>query len=198
MLKDGVQWVLHASERLGGIVILVVNMDVAVLDSLLHFGAQQIVIDERLGRFARKLHHHAGRSVGIHVGILTSDVVVLHTDDGVEDLLGLGLTCHVSGIAVGDIHTSDLFTVGLHEFHLDGILDILHFHECIALFGDVVGDGGCQDGIYAFFGCFHGLANGIFDFVEVKINGTTIALNDFLYHFLYYIKICLMTIILSA
>ena len=94
MLKDGVQWVLHACERLGGIVILVVDVNVTVLGSGTHVFIEKIVIDERLGGLAGELHHHACRCIGIHVGILAGDVVLLGTDNLLKHLACLGTTCN--------------------------------------------------------------------------------------------------------
>ncbi len=182
VLQDGVERMLHAGERLGRIVVLVVDVDVAVADSIAHLGAQKVIIDERLSRFAGELHHHAGRSVGVHVGILARDVVVLHTDDGVENLLGLGLAGHATCISVRDVLAGDLLAVGLHQGNLDGILDVFDLHVRFALLGNAVGNGGSQNGINALFGGGHGLTDSVLDLAEVEIDGAAIALDYFLNH----------------
>ena len=100
MLKDGIKRVLYAGKRLGWIVVLVMNMYITALHGTLHLFVKQIVIDERLGAFAGKLHHHAGRSVGIHIGILACDIIILRANDTLKNLASLGLTRYASCIAV--------------------------------------------------------------------------------------------------
>ena len=68
------------------------NVDVTVLGSGTYVLVEQIIIDERLGGLAGELHHHACRSIGIHVGIFTGDVVLLGTDNLLKHLACLGTT----------------------------------------------------------------------------------------------------------
>ena len=100
MLKDGIERVLYTGKRLGWIVVLVMNMYITALHGTLHLFVKQIVINEWLGAFAGKLHHHSGRSVGIHIGILARDIIILRANDTLENLASLGLTRYASCIAV--------------------------------------------------------------------------------------------------
>ena len=109
ILEDTVQGVLHAGQRLGGIVVLIVNVQVVVLHGILHLIAQQIVVNERLGGLAGELHHHTGRSVGVHVCILAGNIVVLDVNNLQEDVAGLSLAGNGTGTAVLDV---DLGNVG--------------------------------------------------------------------------------------
>ena len=61
VVQNLVERMLHASEALSRIVILVMHVQVAVSDSFHGFRRQEIVVDERFGSFAGKLHHHARR-----------------------------------------------------------------------------------------------------------------------------------------
>ena len=100
MLKDGIKRVLYACKRLGWIVVLVMNMYISAFHSSLNLFIKQIVINEWLGAFAGKLHHHSGRSVGIHIGILARDIIILRANDTLKNLASLGLTRYASCIAV--------------------------------------------------------------------------------------------------
>ena len=178
VLKNGIERMLHTSERLGWVIILVVNMDIATLHSALHLLVEQIVIDERLGALAGKLHHHTGRSVGIHIGILASDIIVLGTDDTLENLASLGLTSDASGIAVRDIFTSHIWLC-LHELELHEILYSLDTHKRLAILGDIIGNSSSKDSIDTCATCVHCLTDSIFNLTEVEIYSASITLNNF-------------------
>ena len=126
MLQDGVQWVLYAGERLGGIVILVVNVDITVLGSGTYVLIEQIVIDERLGGLAGELHHHTCRRIGIHVGVLAGNVVLLGTNDLLKHLACLGTTSDGTGITIRDIDTSHFLALGIHQLLLHTVLNGFH------------------------------------------------------------------------
>ena len=66
------------------------DMQIVVFYRLLDLFAQQVIVNERLGRFAGELHHHAGGRVGIHIGILAGDVVGFDIDDLQEHIACLG------------------------------------------------------------------------------------------------------------
>ncbi len=77
MFENDIQWVLYASQALGGIIVFIMDMNVVVHDGVANILREEVVVDEWLGSFRSKLHHHAGWCVGIHVGVLTGNVVVL-------------------------------------------------------------------------------------------------------------------------
>ena len=85
LLENLVQRMLDAGKTLGWVVVLVVNVDVVLLNCLLHIVRKHAFVDIRLGRLGSELHHHAGRSVCIHVGILAGDLGSLSVDDLLED-----------------------------------------------------------------------------------------------------------------
>ena len=81
VFQDVVQRMLYACEALGRIIVFIMDMQIVVFYRLLDLFAQQVIVNERLGRFAGELHHHAGGRVGIHIGILAGDVVGFDIDD---------------------------------------------------------------------------------------------------------------------
>ena len=100
VLEYAVERMLHAGKALGGVVVLVVYVYVVVADGFANFGREQIIVDERLCSFAGEFHHHACRRVGIHVGVLTGDIVVLGLDDFVEHVGGLGTAGNATLVAI--------------------------------------------------------------------------------------------------
>ena len=140
VLQDSVQRMLDAGQRLGRIVILVVDVQVVVAYSLLHLIAQQIVVHERLCGLAGELHHHTGRSVGIHVGILAGDVVVLDVYYLQEDVASLCLTGNGTRTTVLNVYSGNVRTAGFHQLVFHHILDLLHGHLRLASHADAVGN----------------------------------------------------------
>lgn len=76
------------------------DMQIVVFYRLLDLFAQQVIVNERLGRFAGELHHHAGGRVGIHIGILAGDVVGFDIDDLQEHIACLGFAGDTALVAV--------------------------------------------------------------------------------------------------
>ena len=72
-----VERMLEAGKALGRVVVLVVDMDVSIVHGSTRFVRKQAFIHVSLRRLGCELHHHAGRRVGIHVGILPGDVIRL-------------------------------------------------------------------------------------------------------------------------
>ncbi len=135
-----IQRVLHAGQALGGVVVLVVDVDIVVAHSLTCFLAQQVVVDKGLGAFAGKFHHHARRGVGVHVGVLAGDVVVLGVDDFKEDVAGLGLACHTAFVAIVDVAACHLLARTLHQLNFDHVLDLFNGHLLAATAAYAVGN----------------------------------------------------------
>ena len=115
-VEDIIEGMLTAGKRFGGIIVLVVDMQIVVLHSITGFLGQQIVVDKRFRRLRSELHHHAGRSVGVHVGILARHIVVLDVHDIKEHLTCLRLTGNRTLIAIGDILLCHILTARLHQF----------------------------------------------------------------------------------
>ena len=78
------------------------------------FFAQQVVVNERFGGFARKLHHHSGRRIGVHVGVFARNVVVFHVDNLQEHVARFGLSCHAALVSIGNVSPSHIFAATLH------------------------------------------------------------------------------------
>ena len=91
ILKDAVERMLHAGKALGRVVVLVVNMYIVMTNCVERFFTQQIIVYIRLGGFRREFHHHAGRRVGIHVGVFACDLIIFCFDDFDKHIAGLGL-----------------------------------------------------------------------------------------------------------
>ena len=184
VLQDIIQRVLHTGERLRGVIIFVVDVQIVVFYGVAALFREQIVVDEGFGGLARELHHHARRRVGVHIGILARNVVVLDVHDVEEHLTGLGLAGDGALVAVGDILLSHVLTAGLHQLELDGILNLLDGHLTIAALCDAVSDLIEQAFVFAFIGMEHGLADGGHDFLFIESYNAPVALYYCLDHLL--------------
>ena len=180
--EDVVERMLHASERLGRVVVLVVNVEVVVEHCIATFLTQQIVVNEWLGRFARELHHHACWRVCVHVRILASHIVVLDVDDFEEDVAGFRLASDTALVAIGDVALSHVLARTLHQLQFHEVLNLLNCHLCVAMIGDMVCDALDELFVFALIGVHHRLADGSHNFLLVEADGTTVALDYCLYH----------------
>ena len=158
------------------------DMQIVVLDRLFHLFTQQVVVYERLGGLAGKLHHHAGRRIGIHVGILASHVVRLDIDDFQKYVTCLGLAGNAALVTVSDIFLRHILTAAFHQFHFHGILNLLHRHLCLATVRHVFAYQMNQLFILTGLGVYHGLAYGIPDFPSIETHDAPVPFNNCLYH----------------
>ena len=173
--QDDIERMLHTGERLGGIIVLVVDVEIVVLHSQTRILREQVVVHERLGGLGSKLHHHAGRRVGIHVGILASDVVLLCIDNAHENIAGLSLTGYRALVAIGDILTGHVLARTLHQLTLYLVLDLLHAHLLLAACSDTGADTCHQLLVLTLFGMDHRFADsGLYLFL-VESHDTTVA-----------------------
>ena len=182
MLKNDVQGMLDAGEGLGGIVVFVVDVDVVAGNGLTHGVTEEAFVHIALGGFRSELHHHARRGVCVHVGVFTGDVVGLGLDDGLENLVGLGLAGKVALVAVADILLGNLLAGAVHEVALNYVLDFLNGHLFLGKQGDVVGNLGGKHNILTVFGDIHGLEDGGHYLLVVEFDATSIALEYTFYH----------------
>ena len=109
ILENFVEWVLHAGEALGGVVVFIVNVDIVVAHGVASFFGEEVVVDEGFCGLARKFHHHAGRRVGIHIGVFACYVGVFCLYDFSEDVGSLGTSCNAALVAVGDVALATSF-----------------------------------------------------------------------------------------
>ena len=182
MFKDMVERMLHACERLGGVVILVVDMEITASHGFARLIGEEIVVDEGFGCFGGELHHHAGGGVGVHVGVLAGDVVVLGLYNLQKDVARLCAAGYGTFVAVGDIFLCHLLAGRLHEFELHAVLNLLHRHLLGACHANAVGDPLNQRFVLAHGGLEHGLAYGGFDFFFVIAYDSAVAFDYSLYH----------------
>ena len=182
VLEDLVQRVLDAGQGFGRIIILVMDVDVVAGHRFPDIAGQQALVHVTLGRLGSEFHHHARRGVRVHVGILAGDVIGLRVDDGLEDLVGLGLAGQVALVAVGDVLLGDFLARALHELELDAVLDILDAHFVAVHLGDGIGNLGGQDDVLSAVGYIHRLKDGGNDFLVVEVDDATVALDDVLDH----------------
>ena len=119
---------LDTGEALGGIVVLIVDVQIVTAHGFARLLAQEIIIDKGLGGLAGELHHHAGGCVGIHIGVLTGDIVVLGIDDFQKQVARFGLARHTAFLAVIDIASGDLLAGALHQLQFHLVLDVLDAH----------------------------------------------------------------------
>ena len=173
---------LHTGETFGRIVILVMDMQVVLGHRFTNRFAQQIVIDERFGRLACKLHHHAGRSVRIHVCILACDVVRFDVDDLQKHIACLGLAGDTSLVAISNVFLGHILPAAVHQFQFHGILDVFNGHLRFASESDVIRDGTHQLLVLSTVRMQHGFADGSGDFVLVESDDSSVSFNDCLYH----------------
>ena len=129
LIQNLVQRVLETGETLGRIIIFVMDMDIAVVDSLADILGKQAFVHVSLRCLGRELHHHAGRRVGIHVRILTCNIIGLSVNDFLENFASLGLAREISLVSVRNIFLGDFLAWTFHKFELDAVLDFLDTHS---------------------------------------------------------------------
>ena len=159
-------------------------MNVVVLHGVAHLFREQIVIDERLGRFRGKLHHHTRRRVGIHVGVFARHVVAFDVHNVQKHIACLGLAGDGALVAILNVLLGDVFARTFHQFHLHGILYVLYRHLRLAPESDVVCYLHYQCLIFSLVGVEHGLADGSHNLLLVEAGDAAIALNYCLNHIL--------------
>ena len=152
------------------------DVEVVVLHRLAALLREQVVVDEWLRGFRGKLHHHSRRCVGVHIGILTCDIVVLDVHYVEEDVTRLGLSCDGALVAIGDEFLSHILTARLHQFHLDGILNLLHRHLALAFLCDIICDFVYQTLILTLVGVKHCLSYGSHDFLLIEAHNASVTL----------------------
>ena len=116
------------------------DMQIVIFHSFLDFFTQQVIVHERFGRLAGKLHHHTGRRVGIHIGILAGNIVRLNVYDFQEYIARFCFTGDASLVTVGDVFLCNILAATVHQFQFDSILDGFDCHLCVTFKGNVIGD----------------------------------------------------------
>ncbi len=173
---------LHARQALGGIVILVVDVDIVVAHGLTHGRREKVVVDKRFGGLAGEFHHHARRRVRVHVGVLAGHVIVLGLDNLEEDVAGLCAARYAALVAIGDVTLGHILARRLHQLDLDLVLNLLDSHALLAGHADAVGDALDESLVFAHLGGEHCLADGRLDFLFVISGHASVSLYDCLYH----------------
>ena len=143
---------------------------------------EEIIVYERLGGFRRELHHHACRSIGIHVGVFAGHVVRLGIDDFQEHLACLGLAGNASLVAIGNVALGHLLARRCHQFQFHHVLDFFDRLLFLSLVLDTVHYLVDEDIVLAIFGRQHSLANGSSNLLAVESHDTTIAFYNCQYH----------------
>ena len=128
-----------------GEIVHVVEVDNALLMGLHDVGGEKHPLCQVLGDLARHVVPLDGVDLGILVGVLLHDLLVVGLDEG-EDLLvgGVGLADQGAGVAVTDVALGGLVGAGLHDLSLHQLLDLLHGQGPVKAGGnflDAVGDG---------------------------------------------------------
>ena len=189
VFQNMVQRMLHACQALGGIIILVMDVQIVLGDGIQNFFTQQIVVHERLGGFAGKFHHHACRGISIHIGIFACDVVGLDVDNLQEHVARLCLAGNASLVAVGDVFLGNVLAAALHQLHFHQILDGFHRHLRIPLERDAVRNLVYQLQVFTFICMQHGFPDGGGYFFFVESDDASVALEYCLYHNLLYLNV---------
>ena len=126
-------------------------MYVVMLHGITAFRRQEVVVNKGLGAFRGKLHHHTGWRVGIHIGILASNIIVLNVHNIEKNITCLCFAGYRTLVTISDIALSYILTTGFHQLHLYRVLDLLHGHLRISLGSDAVGDRLKQTFVLPFF-----------------------------------------------
>ena len=182
LLEHLVQWVLHTGQTLGGIVVLVMDVQIVTAHSLTCLLAQEIVIHEGLGRLASELHHHAGRGIGIHVGVLACDIIIFGIDNLQEQVTCLGLAGYAAFLAIVDIAAGHLLAGTFHQLKLHLVLDVLNAHLGAAALTYAISDALDECLVLAGSSGKHSLADRGLDFLFVIADDTAITLQYCLNH----------------
>ena len=190
VVENIVERMLYAGERFGGIVVFVVDVDISGADGIAHHGGNQVVVDEGFCCLGSEFHHHAGRRVCVHVGILASDVVVLRFDDLQEHVASLGAACYGALVAICNVAFGHLFSRTLHQFEFHFVLYLLDSHLFVAGHTYAVGNFLYEGFVFAEIGGEHGLAYGGFDFFFIVADDSAVAFDDCLYHF--FVGVCVL------
>ncbi len=184
VFKYAVKRMLYTGEALCRIIIFVVDVEITVFHGFSCFLRKKIIVDKRLCRFACELHHHSGRGVGVHVGILARDVIVLGFDDLKEHIACLGTACDATLIAIGDITLGHFLARAFHQFYLHAILNLLYGHALFSGHAYTIDNLMDQSLVLSHFGLKHGLAYGCHYFFFVISHDAAVALYHDLYHFI--------------
>ena len=180
--QDVVERMLATGKALGRIVILVMDMQVVVAYSLNHLLAQEEIVHERLCCLARELHHHSGRSVGVHVRVLACDIIRLDVDDLLEYVTGLRIAGNAALVTVSDVLLGNILTATLHELQLHHILDCLDTHLRISLERDTVSNLTDERHVLTLVCVQHGLTDSRDNLFFIEADNTSVALHNCLNH----------------
>ncbi len=158
-------------------------MDITMLHCITGLVGQQIVVDKRLGGLTREFHHHSRRRVGVHIRILTGDVIVLSLDYFEENITRLCLACYAALVSIRDIFLSHFLAGAFHKLKLHTVLNVLDCHLIATCHTYAVGDLLDKRFILAKLCVEHSLAYGGLDLFFIVANDTSVALKYSLYHF---------------
>ena len=131
---------LYTGQALRGIIIFVVDVQVVLADGIQNIITQQVIVYKRFGGFTGKFHHHPRRSICVHVGIFTSDIIGLDIDDFQKDITCLSLAGDAALIAVSDVFLCDILAAAFHQFYFYHILNSFYRHLRLSSERDVIGD----------------------------------------------------------
>ena len=183
VIENVVQRMLTAGERLCGIIIFVVYMQIVMLHGLPAFLAKKIVVDKGFGRFAREFHHHSRGCIRVHVGIFARHIIVFHVDDFEKHISRFRLSGNAALIAVGNVCLRHVFPTAFHQLHLHEILYSLHRHLRFTGKSDAVCNLLNQFFVFALVCIEHCLADSGHYFLVVEAHDAAIAFYHRLYHF---------------
>ncbi len=126
ILQGNVERMLDTGKTLGRIIILVVDMQQICLHGIFDHIGKQHLVNIGLRRFRGELHHHTGRRVRIHIGVLAGDIVGLRLDDRIKDGHRVSPAGKVALFAVPDVFLSDFGARGLHQFCFHHFMNLVH------------------------------------------------------------------------
>ena len=182
VFENHVEGMLDAGKGLGRIVVLVVDVDIVSGHCIADIGGEKALVNVALGSLGGEFHHHAGGSVGVHVGVLAGDVVHLGVDDSLENFVSVGLTGEIPLVAVGDILLGHLLAGALHQLHLDAVLNLLDAHSVDVDLGDCICNLGGEDDVLSVIRYVHCLEDGGNDFLVIEFDNATVAFYNVLHH----------------
>ena len=184
--KEHVRRMLDAREGLRRIEVLIVDVDEVGLHGGGHLGGKEAFVHEGLAGLGGELHHHPGRRVRVHVGVLARDLVRLGLQDLPEDLHGIRLSGDVPLVPVPDVLLGHILARGTHESRLHGLVYLIHPDgvrvpvpaDRLDLVDHSEGDLPRKVLVDALLGRFHRLHNSVVDMVVIESHDTSVALLD--------------------
>ncbi len=176
VLQHKVYGVLQACQASSGQIVQVMYMYFVGKYIGPGFVGQQVVVYMLLAALAGYLHHHAGRSVGIHVGVFARDIVLFCRYYVGYDLVACTVACLGALVAVQNVGFGHSGLAVSHEFALYDVLYLFDRDHVAAPRHHLFGDGTRQAGV-VYCRAAASRAYGLADALSVKSDTAPVSLS---------------------